>query len=95
MNLIVFVSNSSKVFCEKDLFIVLAPSKILDLPMVLMLGRTHTDFTPLLTPVLSSCHGHTALHTIAYNHGLRRPNEAFSLKSRIFGLEQTNWADKF
>jgi hypothetical protein len=29
-------------------------------------------------------------------HGLRTPNEAFfSLKSRTFGLGQTNWADKF
>ena len=29
-------------------------------------------------------------------HGLRTPNEAlFSLKSRIFGLRQTVWADKF
>jgi hypothetical protein len=28
-------------------------------------------------------------------HGLRTPNEAFfPLKSRIFGLGQTNWADK-
>ena len=29
-------------------------------------------------------------------HGLRTPDEViFSLKSRIFGLGQTNWADKF
>ena len=31
-----------------------------------------------------------------FEHGLRMPNEAFfSLKSRTFGLGQTNWADKF
>ena len=29
-------------------------------------------------------------------HRLRTPNEAFfSLKSRTFGIGQTNWADKF
>ena len=29
-------------------------------------------------------------------HGLRTPNEAFfSLKSRTFGLGQTNWSDTF
>ena len=28
-------------------------------------------------------------------HGLRTPNEAFFLKSRNFGLGQTNWTDKF
>ena len=29
-------------------------------------------------------------------HGLQTPNEAFFLfKSQTFGLEQTNWADKF
>ena len=31
-----------------------------------------------------------------YDHGLRSPNEAFFLlKSRTFGLGQTNWANKF
>ena len=33
---------------------------------------------------------------IWHDHGLWTPNEAFfSLKSRTFGLGQTNWADKF
>ena len=64
MNLIILGMNRSKVFCEKDLFIVLTPSKCLDLPTVLILGRTHTDFTPLLTPVLSSSHGPTAYYVL-------------------------------
>ena len=29
------------------------------------------------------------------DHGLWTPNEAFLMKSRTFGLGQTNWADKF
>ena len=33
---------------------------------------------------------------LSLRHGLWTPNEAiFSLKSRTFGLGQTNWADKF
>ena len=31
-----------------------------------MLGRTHTDFTPLLTPVLSSSHGPTAHYCLQH-----------------------------
>ena len=36
------------------------------------------------------------INLVPFNHGLRTPYEAlFSLKSRTFGLRQTNWADKF
>ena len=40
--------------------------------------------------------GQGPYYGLEYRPGLWTPNEAFfSLKSRTFGLGQTNWADKF
>jgi hypothetical protein len=37
-----------------------------------------------------------AILGLSLAHGLQTPNEAFFLlKSRTFGLGQTNWADEF
>ena len=58
-----------------------------------------TDFQPgQAKPWSSSFHNEMPdyWYINEFEHGLRMPNEAFfSLKSRTFGLGQTNWADKF
>ena len=49
------------------------------------------DHVRFMQQFLSSCER----HGYRQYHGLRTPNEDFSLKSRTFELGQTNWVDKF
>ena len=69
--------------------------RLLGIPEYLVFFYVHFLERRLLW-VAFSVKAHVEGNLLPFNQGLRTPYEAlFSLKSRTFGLRQTNWADKF